>query len=170
MFTSQSTVERRAAKEKRLSGIEERLSILENVGAVDQERLASLEEREAPTVDLSSIETRLITLEENKLTTLMNRVSALEALGLSDTDSRLAKLEFTLVALESTLKTLTARSDGFSENATDMRRRLESAETTTTILRKELDDMKVAAKKPVTTGASKNFAFPAKKKEESTDA
>ena len=163
MFTSQATIERRAAKEKRLGGIEERLSALENAAAVDltpiETRLATLENKPAPVADIGPIESRLAALE------------AAKPVDLSDIEAR-------LVILEATLKALAARSDDHS----DMLHRLESAEANAALVRKELDELKAAsAKKTVGggfgTGSSsfgtaatapvKNFAFPAKKKEES---
>ena len=178
MFTSQSTIERRAAKEKRmamaegrlttseerltkseerLTTNEGRLSALENASqtaAVDltpiETRLAALENKPAPVADFGPVETRLATLE------------AAKPVDLSGIESRLA-------ALEATLKALAARSDDFSEGATDMRRSLDSAEANATLVRKELDELKATKKTGgFTTAAAgtKNFAYSAKKKDE----
>ncbi len=182
MFTSQSTIERRAAKEKRIGGIEERICALENTprcATVDlsplETRLASLEA--VKPIDLSSIEARLTTLEGRPapivdFTPLTDRLTALESVKPVD----LTEIESRLVSLEAALKTLVANH---SQDSADIRKRLDSAESNAAIVRKELDELKVAAaaKKPAIGGfttaggaaGTKNFAFPAKKKEETTD-
>jgi hypothetical protein len=183
MFTSQSTIERRAAKEKRLGGIEDRIGALENAprsAVVDlsplETRLASLEA--VKPIDLSSIEARLTTLEGKPapvvdFTPLTDRLAILEAVKPVD----LTEIERRLVTLEAALKALTTNH---SEGSADVRKRLDSAETNAAIVRKELDELKVAAAaKKTTTGGfttaggaagNKNFAFPAKKKDDTTDA
>ncbi len=177
MFTSQSTIERRAAKEKRLGGLEERLTILENTkpASVDltpvEVRLAALENKPAPVADFGPIESRLAMLEsvpKPDFGPFESRLTVLEAAKPVD----LSSIESRLVALETTLKTL---SVSHSEATADMRARLDSAEANAAIVRKELDDMKAAAaKKPsgfttASTTGNKNFAFPAKKKEDNSD-
>jgi uncharacterized coiled-coil protein SlyX len=191
MFTSQSTVERRAAKEKRMAMAEERLSTLENVCATTdmgsfETRLTTLEA--VKPVDLNSLEGRITALEGKPaavvdFSPLESRLATLESakpVDLSDIETRLVVLEKTFSVMDATLKALASRSDDYSETVADIRKRLDSAEANAAIVKKELDDMKsTAAKKPVgggfstggsSGGGSKNFAFPAKKKgEESND-
>ena len=160
MFTSQATIERRAAKEKRLATAEERLAVLEKstkVATVDltpmETRLSALENKPAPVADFGPVESRLAALE------------AVKPVDLSSIESR-------LVALEATLKALAARSDDHSEGAADIRSRLETVEASAAIVRKELDDLKT--KKSATGGfntaatatIAKSFTYPAKKKED----
>jgi uncharacterized coiled-coil protein SlyX len=184
MFTSQSTIERRTAKEKRLAEIEGRINVLENASTVTsplETRMVTLESMKP--IDLSPLETRIATLESKPapvvdFSPLESRLVALETkpahvVDFSPLESRLVALETTLKTLETTLKTLSANQN---ENTDDIRKRLEEVESNAANIRKELDEMKAAAaKKPSTGGFTnatttpKNFAFPAKKKEESTD-
>jgi hypothetical protein len=192
MFTTQATIERRANKEKRLAEIEGRLDTLEERSVVDvsplEVRVATLETAKPVAVDLTPLEARLVTLESVKpvdLSSIEGRLVALESakpVDLSSLESRLVALESSLATIDATLKALAARSDDHSETSADIRRRLEHAEANATLVRKELDELKVAAaaKKPVATSAfatatatktgSAAFALPKKKKDdEATD-
>ena len=146
--------------------------------AMAEERLAALENApQSSTVDLTPLESRLSTLENKPapvfdVSPFESRLTVLEAVkpaDLSGIESRLVKLESTLDALEKTLKALAARSDDYSEATVDLRRRLDSAEATATLVRKELDELKATKKTGgFTTAAAgtKNFAYSAKKKDE----
>ena len=161
-----------------MGGIEERLSALENkpapIATVDltpiETRLTALENKPAPVANFGPVESRLATLEAVKpidFSGIESRLSSVESCPALTIDK--SSIESRLASLETSLRSF------LQDFTTTMRSRLEVAEANAAAVRKELDDMKAAAAKKVTTGGfttatgTKNFAFPAKKKEDTTD-
>lgn len=105
MFTSQATIERRAAKEARLHGIEERLETLEAAAALVASAAMSHSSE-----DVSGMKAEHLTTHEEFLAAYSKRMDDLEAAVKSDAISkRLDSLEATTTKSDDVVK----RLDGF---------------------------------------------------------